>query len=691
VTRPLLGRGPERAGGRRASGAPRFVALATVLALGAGGCGAGGGAARPELVAVPEPDLASAEAAVREQVTGARAAVERLAADPATPDGELAEAYGELGLVHVTYSFLDAAEAAVTNARSLAPEDARWPYLLGYLFEIQGRLDEAQEVLEAAVALAPGDLPSLVRLGRVRLERGEVDAAREAFERVLEVEPGNAAGLEGLGRVAAAEGDAARAVELFERVLEAQPSASSVRHALGLAYRRLGDLARAEAELDRGGDAPVLFVDPLLARTMELGRSAEIYRVRGAQAFAEERFDIAAEAYREAVEIDPDDFTTRKALGFSLQKLGDVDGAIEQLETALERGTSGDEERDRLERSEVHRILGGLLVLTGREDEGIEHFRAGLALDPDRADTRMKLANALARRGRFAEAIGHYDRLLELQADHAPTLVRRGSARLNLGRTQAGLADLERAAAAAPEDPEVRQRYAEALEFAGDAAGAARERAAAARLASGGERAELAAREGGRLLRAGDLGGAEAAYRRALVADPGLTDARYQLASILGHRGRLAEAIEEFDRVVEEAPFHGPARRGRATALMLMGRWTEARERLDADLREMPRDRALAQVFARLLAIAPDPRVRDGRRALAVARRVYEAGADPQAAETLAMAYAEAGFYDEAERLQSGVASAGGGGGLAGDRLERYRSGQPWRAGSPDEVFAVGG
>ena len=670
------------------------VPLVLAAALAAAGCGgkSGGGGARPELVAVPEPDLASAEAAVHEQVTRSRAAVQALVAAPGTPHDELAEAYGELGLVYVTYSFLDAAEAAFENARRLAPEDARWPYLLGYLFEIQGRLDEAQGALAAAVDLAPRDLPARIRLGRVELERGELAAARDAFERVLDIEPRNAAGLEGLARIAAAEGDAARAVELFERVLELQPSASSARHALGLAYRKLGEVTRAEAELDRGGDAPVLFVDPLLAKTMELGRSAEIYRVRGAQAFAEERFDLAADAYRQAIEIDPDDFTTRKALGFSLQKLGDAEAAIEQLEIALERGRSGDEERDRLERSEVHRILGGLLVLTGREAEGIEHFRAGLGLDPDRADTRMKLANALARRGRFDEAIDHYDRLLERQPDHAPSLVRRANARLNLGRRGPALADFERAVAAAPDDPEVRHSYAEALDYLGDDAGAARQRAAAARRADGGQRAELAARDGDRLLRTGDLAGAEAAYRRALALEPGLTDARFQLASVLGHRGRYAEAIGEFERVIEEAPLHGPARRGRATARLLLGRWSDARAGLEGDVREMPLDRGLAQMLARLLAIAPDARVRDGRRAVAIARRVFEAGEDAEAAQTLAMAYAEAGLFEQAAGLQERVVgSAGGGDQLADDRLDAYRRRSPWRAGSPAEVFTAGG
>ena len=50
-----------------------------------------------------------------------------------------------------------------------------------------------------------------------------------------------------------------------------------------------------------------------------------------------------------------------------------------------------------------------------------------------------------------------------------------------------------------------------------------------------------------------------------------------------------------------------------------------------------------------------DPEVRDGKRALDLAQRSLRAGATPSRLETLAMASAEAGDFDEAVRVQRRV------------------------------------
>ena len=647
-----------------------------------------------ELQAVPEPDLDDAEEAVRRQIEAQREEVEGLAGAGAAERGQ---AYGELGLLYLTYSFLEAAEACFSNARSLQPEDYRWPYLLGYLWQIQGRLEEAAAVLQRTLELRPDDLPSRIRLARVRLELGSPEAAAPLFERVLERDPGSAAALDGLGSVAAARGDSEAAVGFFERALEKQPAATSVHHALGLAYRKLGDLDKARFHLGRGGDAAVQFVDPLLSSVAELGRSAEIFLVRAAQAFAEERYQQAAGYYRRALEIDPANFTTRKAYGFCLEKLGDVDGAIAELEEALRSATSGDEERDVLERSEVLRILGGLRVLQGREREAIEVFRQALELDPSRLDTRSKLANALARQGQLEEAVEHFDRVLAAKSDLPEVLVQRATARINLGRHAAALADFERAVEIAPEDAEVRLRYAEALDHLGNGTAAAAQRDAAAGLASDPEaKSRLLTEEAGRRLRRGEVDAALAQTREALRLDGANADARYQLATILGHLGRLDEALSELARVIEAAPLHGPARRAEVTALALQGRWTVARSRLQDGLEAMPRDRDLAHALARLLAAAPADAVRDGELALRIASRVHQEEQSAASAETLAAAFAEAGRFAEALELQRqlvGYAEQSGRGGPAAahwrGQLAAYEASEPWRLRSADELIAV--
>ncbi len=644
------------------------------------------------LLEVPEPDLSTAEVAVRQQIEAQQQEVEQARGGRAA---ELGGAYGELGLLYLVYAYHEAAEVCLDNARELMPDDVRWPYYSGYLLQIRSRLEEAAAAFERVLELRPDDSPASLRLAAVRLELGGVDAAEKLFSDVLATEPRSAAALDGLGKVAAARGDDRGAVDHFERALELQPGATGVHHTLGLAYRGLGDLDKARYHLGQGGETEVRFADPLLSSMVELGRSAELYRLRAGLALREQRYQRAAELYRQVLAIDPSSFGDRKALGFSLEKLGDVEGAVAELEEALRSSTRGDPEQDAVARGEILRILGGLRVLQGRDREALEAFRRSVELDPANLDGRGKLANALARQGDLEPAVEHYDHILAAEPDRTDVLVRRATALINLDRPRRAIADFERAVAAAPEDAEVRLRFAEALDHLGDAAGAGEQRAAAAGLvADPGDRARLLTEEAGRRLRQGEIEGALEQTREALRLDSANVDARYQLATILGHLGRLDEALAELERVIEAAPRHGPARRAQVTALVLAERFAAVRSSLQAGLEALPRDRGLAHALARLLASAPAAGVRDAELSLRIATRVHQQAPAAATAETLAMAFAESGRFAEALELQRRLADVSPPPGASrpprwGDQLRSYEASRPWRIRSADEIVAV--
>ena len=677
----------------------RGLALLLVALLGLACAGPGevevASVQAPELLEIPDPDLSGADREVRDQITAGRAKVRQLQ-ENGSDSAQLAQAMGDLGLLYFTYTFVGAAEVCFTNAATLDPGDYRWPYLLGYLFNMEGRLPEAITSLERARELAPEDLPSLLRLAKARLEQGERDAAGALYERALELEPDSAPALDGLGRVAAANGDAATAAGYFERVLELQPFATSTHHALGLAYRKLGRMDEARSHLEQGGDATVQIEDPLLVSLIELGKSAEIYLLRAAQAMDSERWDLAAALYPKALKIDPSDFMAHKALSYSLEKLGDVDGSLDQLHTALAVATTGDPEKDRGEHAEIYRVMGGIEVLHGRDEAAREHFQKALEIDPELLDARFKLANALARAGSLEEALEHYDFILERHPENPQTLVKRATVLINLRRPDQARAAFERALAASPDDPEIRQRYADALDYLGEStAAAAQRRAVQGGSADSAQRVAQMIAEGQRQTSAGRYQAAVKSYRKAIELDPKELDARYELATVLGHLGRFDEALAEFAVVIDAAPRHGRARRGEITALLLLKRWGRAREQLNQALRVLPRDRQLAHVQARLLASAPDPRVRSGALAVEVASRVFEARREPASAETLAMAFAEAGRFDQALELQRQLVAAAE---QAGSRAESarlremlaaYESGRAWRAATPDDILKV--
>jgi hypothetical protein len=85
-------------------------------------------------------------------------------------------------------------------------------------------------------------------------------------------------------------------------------------------------------------------------------------------------------------------------------------------------------------------------------------------------------------------------------------------------------------------------------------------------------------------------------------------------------------------------------------------RWQEGRDCLEEALLHHPDDPRIVHTLARLLATAPVSRVRDGNRSLELARRALAAEGSLEHSETVAMALAEMGRFEEAISWQRGLA-----------------------------------
>jgi hypothetical protein len=83
-----------------------------------------------------------------------------------------------------------------------------------------------------------------------------------------------------------------------------------------------------------------------------------------------------------------------------------------------------------------------------------------------------------------------------------------------------------------------------------------------------------------------------------------------------------------------------------------------------------PDQPAIAQALARLLAAAPDDRVRDGRRAMVVMQSLLKKPQGTDLGETMAMTLAELGQYEEAVAWQREAMAAAERGGRA-DLVQR--------------------
>ena len=435
--------------------------------------------------------------------------------------------------------------------------------------------------------------------------------------------------------------------------------------------------------------------------------------------------------------LAPGEFRWPYYLGHAWRRMGDLERAAASFERALELRPTDLAATVWLSR--IHRELGrpqtaGALIArmlarlpdvpalrteAGRNALAMEdyasavgHLKAALVLDPDAGEVHYPLAMAYRGLGDRERA----DRLLRRWRTDGP-----GAPVRLPDPLMAALNGVLR-------NPQYYRDLASRAASRGDWALAA----AHYRTASGAapELAMLRLNLGAALERLGDVRGAEDAFGEALRFDPLLYRAHYALGNLLARSGRDSEAIDRFTdavahnpnfaaahlaladalrrtersesalasyrRVIELEPGNVPARFGEAMALVRLERYAEARGRLLRATVVHPGRTEFSHALARLLAAAPDERVRDGEQALGLMRVLVASQPTTAVAETMAMTLAELGFFAEAaewQRAAMAIAARAARPDVAqrmASNLQLYLRRQPcrtpWRDDDPDLV-----
>jgi tetratricopeptide (TPR) repeat protein len=592
---------------------------------------------------IPRPALAEMEAHVQRQLRDAREELDGLVADPETAPAPLAAALGLMGQLYHAYDLTEPAEACYERAAELSPDDYRWHYYLGLLRQRGGRREESIAALEQALEVAPDDAATLLRLADQARAGDRLDRAGQLYRRLLDQAPSEAAALRGLAQIATARGEHAEAASLLERALASQPSATRLHYLLAIAYRRLGEMDKARQQIALQGPADIASPDPLLAELSSLASGSAVSLQRGYYAAFAGFNKTAIEDYRRAVAAAPGNPEARRSLAGALAESGDHAGAIEQLRELL---------RIDPDSAGAHFTLAERLNTTGATEEALSHYQTAVEQAPDFRSFRLALARALIRAGHLADSAPHLRRLIEIDQHDTAARIDLGELLLAQGQTEAAAAQFR-------------------LVLAGDSAE--------------GQRAAAHTGLGRMLAGSGAVEEAIEEFEAALGLAPEFRPAHLGLASLLGRSGRFAEAAGAFRRALELEPRDRRARLGEATALLLSGDAPAAVERLEEGVALLPESDELEDTLARLLAAAPDDSLRDGPRALTIAEVLFGRRPTLRHAETLAMALAETGRFEEAvewqERVVAEATRQQDTAVLAGaeQTLSAYRRGEPYR------------
>ena len=376
---------------------------------------------------------------------------------------------------------------------------------------------------------------------------------------------------------------------------------------LGHVFRFKNDPVKAEARF---------------ARAVELAPNDVPALVRLADVrIAQGRHDTAEPMLVRARDLDGKAAAVFFGLGRVALAKPDFAQAVSLLETALTLAPKA---------TVVHYPLALAYRGLGNKAKAEEHLRLRGEVEPTPPDPLL-------------EALGE---LIDTPSAHET----RASKALDERRWTDAVGHLRKAIERAPENAFTRLNLGTALYMTGDTSGAQEQLHVAVRLSPDLARAHYVL--GMMAAAQGQDGESIAALMRAVDADPAYAEAQLALADALRRTGRVPESLPHYTAATISAPLASQAGFGYAIGLVRLRRWAEARDRLAEGAKSFPDQPGFDHALARLLAAAPDDKVRDGQRALAIMEALTRDQQSLGTSETKAMALAELGRFDEAARWQ---------------------------------------
>lgn len=157
----------------------------------------------------------------------------------------------------------------------------------------------------------------------------------------------------------------------------------------------------------------------------------------------------------------------------------------------------------------------------------------------------------------------------------------------------------------------------------------------------------------------GETQAANEYFTATLQAEPEHSGAHHFLGDTSMRAHDYSNAARHYAQVAQTVPQNMPARRTLALAMLRAGKsHGEVKNKLIHTLEAFPEEAQIKLLLARLLAASPDDQVRDSEKALVLAQALFDQANLLENAETLAMAYAETGRFEDAAALQQNALDA---------------------------------
>ncbi len=336
---------------------------------------------------------------------------------------------------------VQAAEQALRRALNTEPKSPDLHLALARLSFSRNDVTQARAEIEAAVAASGGRADAENAAGLIFSESQRFDEALARFRRATELDPGNASYWLNAGRAQLALNQSAAARESLDKALSLRPDWMPASTLLVLLDLRSSGPATA------------------LERAQELRRrqpdEPAAIALEGDVRMVMKEYAPAARAYQDAEQIRPDAALAVKT--FEAMRLGD----LERPEAPLIRWLAL-----RPEDSRVRSVLGQYYLQSGRSQRAMAELETVSRQAPNNSVVLNNLAWLYYTQG-DARAEETARRAHEMAPSNAAISDTYGWILLGKKQTARALELLEKAAAGAPDNPEIRYHYGAALAAAG--------------------------------------------------------------------------------------------------------------------------------------------------------------------------------------------------------------------------------
>ena len=321
------------------------------------------------------------------------------------------EAYEDAALAQYLQALeeVDADENFVTRVLTLDPDSASARYLLGKLRMERGDVIGAEDQFQEVIYKTPDYVPAYIASGDLALRQGAAMQAIQRYEQALTLRPEDITIMTKLVTAYLAVGYLGEAEETLRKIAQIDPGNVKMQIAEGeVAHARLGEAVEERDELlaleertpedeERLNELTQQIEDYAATainrfeKGLQSGGSLDLNVKLGQVYLLVGRLDDAEDEFRRVMVQSPYRVEAYTGLAEVLVLRGDVEGAVENLQSAYSRSL------DNLEREEITKRI--------------------LDFTPDDTTTRLRLAQSLGEQYKWTAATREYAAVLDVKPD----------------------------------------------------------------------------------------------------------------------------------------------------------------------------------------------------------------------------------------------------------------------------------